>query len=89
MLHPATTSHGHNDAERRQGERPVDASDGGAGAEACYVALLIAANDLCAVLPVSLGWIRDLQHRFSASQISTLDYVHPSLSGQAALAQVT
>src|SRR5450759_306756 len=28
-------------------------------------------------------------YQFSASQISTLDYFHPSLSGQAALAQVT
>jgi len=28
-------------------------------------------------------------HAFTASQISTLDYFHPSLSGQAALAQVT
>jgi hypothetical protein len=28
-------------------------------------------------------------HAFSSSQISTLDYFHPSLSGQAALAQVT
>ena len=28
-------------------------------------------------------------YKFSASQISTLDYFHPSLSGQAALAQVT
>jgi lysophospholipase L1-like esterase len=28
-------------------------------------------------------------HKFSASQVSTLDYFHPSLSGQAALAQVT
>jgi len=26
---------------------------------------------------------------FSASQVSTLDYFHPSLSGQAALARVT
>ena len=28
-------------------------------------------------------------YQFSASQISTLDYFHPSLSGQAALAQLT
>jgi lysophospholipase L1-like esterase len=28
-------------------------------------------------------------YRFSASQVSTLDFFHPSLSGQAALAQVT
>jgi hypothetical protein len=28
-------------------------------------------------------------HAFSSGQISTLDYFHPSLSGQAALAQVT
>jgi lysophospholipase L1-like esterase len=29
------------------------------------------------------------QYRFAASQVSKLDYFHPSLSGQAALAQVT
>jgi hypothetical protein len=28
-------------------------------------------------------------YRFSASQVSTLDFFHPSLSGQAALARVT
>jgi hypothetical protein len=28
-------------------------------------------------------------YRFSASQVSALDFFHPSLSGQAALAQVT
>jgi hypothetical protein len=28
-------------------------------------------------------------YQFSASQVSTLDFFHPSLSGQAALAQVT
>ena len=28
-------------------------------------------------------------YQFSASQVSTLDYFHPSLSGQAALARVT
>jgi hypothetical protein len=28
-------------------------------------------------------------YKFSASQVSTLDYFHPSLSGQAALARVT
>jgi hypothetical protein len=28
-------------------------------------------------------------YQFSASQVSTLDFFHPSLSGQAALARVT
>jgi hypothetical protein len=28
-------------------------------------------------------------YQFSASQVSTLDYFHPSLSGQASLARVT
>ena len=40
-------------------------------------------------MPLPLGWWAVYDYRFSASQASTLDFFHPSLSGQAALDRVT